>query len=499
MSSYYTLPTLPGAGTRARASTIDDLASSVDTGFDNVENEISDARKGETTLEDQIDSLQGQIDDVEAVIVTELGLPTLEDGKFLTNNGSVLSWDNAGIIVKSDKTSTTALGLADKTKLIDATSGTFTISFAAAATLGNGWFCYIRNSGTGNITLDPNSTETIDGLTTFVMYPGETRLVQCTGTALFSVVLSGFAITYSSGATTFTKPPGYASFEVELWGAGGGGGSGAKNTAAGATGGSGGGGGAYKFKKILASAVGVTETVTIGVGGAGGAARATDTTAGNVGIDGANTTFGSLLTAYGGSRGAAGIASGTAVAGGGGGGSLSASISSSIGGQPADGGDASSLGKAHRGFGGAFGMGGNNTGASSGYGGGSGGCSQSGYALGYDGGCSAYGGSGGGGGGGNAASDNAGGAGGSQVGASGGGGAGGVATTSTVPPAQTALGMGGGGGYYRNTATAGSSAGAHGGIASGGGGGAAGLNSTFNSGAGGDGGDGYAIITGGAQ
>ena len=93
MSIYYTVPAIPGSGTRARASTIDDLANSVETGFDNVENEISDARKGETTLEDQIDSLQGQIDAVEAAIITDLGLPTLEDGKFLTNNGSVLSWE----------------------------------------------------------------------------------------------------------------------------------------------------------------------------------------------------------------------------------------------------------------------------------------------------------------------------------------------------------------------------------------------------------------------
>ena len=49
----------------------------------------------------------------------------------------------------------------DQSKWLDC-SGTFTLSFTAAATLGAGWSCLIRNSGTGNITLDPNAAELID-------------------------------------------------------------------------------------------------------------------------------------------------------------------------------------------------------------------------------------------------------------------------------------------------------------------------------------------------
>lgn len=197
---------------------------------------------------------------------------------------------SAPSLVRSARTSNTELTTADKGTLVDVTSGTFTQTFVAVATLGNGWYCYIRNSGTGDVTLDPNASETIDGLTSFVMYPGECRLVQCDGSVLRSIVLNTFSRTFTSSGT-FTTPPGYAKFSALIWS---GGASGAKATAASSTYCAGSGGGCFPFV-LEASAFGATETVTVG---AGGVAVTTNTTAGNVG---GNSSIGALATVYAGS------------------------------------------------------------------------------------------------------------------------------------------------------------------------------------------------------
>lgn len=200
-----------------------------------------------------------------------------------------------GKITRSARTSNTALAAADIGKMIDITSGTFTQTFVACATLGSGWFVYLRNAGTGDITLDPNASETIDGLTSYVMYPGEVRLIQCDGTALRTIVLNAFYKVFTASGT-FTRPPGYTGFNGLLWAAGG---SGAKDS----TFVWGGGGGACAPLDLPWGAVSATETITIGAGGA-----ASSTTTGN---DGGNSSFGSLLTAYGGKGGGTGGLSGT--------------------------------------------------------------------------------------------------------------------------------------------------------------------------------------------
>lgn len=188
-------------------------------------------------------------------------------------------------LLRSARTSNTALATTDKGKLIDITSGTFTQTFADASTLGDGWFCYIRNSGTGDITLDPNAAELIDGLSSYIMYPGEVRLVQCDGATLRSVVLSAFYKTITSSAT-FTKPPGYSAFEGLAWS---GGQSGQKLS--GAVDKKGGmGGGCFPFH-IRSDLVPTSVSVVIGAGGA--------KSANNLHNPGGNTTFGTLLTVYG--------------------------------------------------------------------------------------------------------------------------------------------------------------------------------------------------------
>jgi hypothetical protein len=188
-------------------------------------------------------------------------------------------------------------------------SGTWTQTFAAVATLSANWYVVIENT-TGDITLDPNGAETIDGLTSFVMYPGECRKISRNeaGTALVSVVLHPFHKIFTTNGT-FTEPPGYIQFGGRAIG---GGASGAK----GATNASGGGGGACVEFSLLAANAGATEAVTVAAAAAGPTAANTDGTNGN------NTSLGSIVTAYGGVKGLF-ASSGSAREGGGGGGTFS--------------------------------------------------------------------------------------------------------------------------------------------------------------------------------
>src|SRR5262245_22892092 len=99
---------------------------------------------------------------------------------------------------------------------------------------------------------------------------------------------------------TYITPPGAVAVLVECIGAGGGGGGGAASVA-GSTrrGGAGGGVGGRASQFFSAATVGASQAVTLGVGGTSGAGAAV-TGAGGAGGAGGNTTFGSLLTGYGG-------------------------------------------------------------------------------------------------------------------------------------------------------------------------------------------------------
>ena len=218
------------------------------------------------------------------------------------------------------RTSNVALTVGDIGKLIDITSGTFTQTFSAASTLGNKWWCYIRNSGTGDITLDPNGSELIDGLTSYVMYPGETRLVTCDGTGFYTIVLTGYYRTFTATGP-WVKPPGYAAHSGYLWAGGGGGGVDGGTYVAGA------GGGSCLHFTAQSAALAASVTVWIGSGGNG------STNAGAGGAGG-NSSF-STFTAYG---GAGAAASGEGGSGGGllGAGGNVAVSSYTRGGLPAD-------------------------------------------------------------------------------------------------------------------------------------------------------------------
>jgi hypothetical protein len=157
--------------------------------------------------------------------------------------------------VETRSTSST-LGVADRSKFLYCAAG-FTQYFSPAATLGDGWFVIIQNgTAAAAVTIDPYTTELSDGLRSFVMYPGETRLFFCDGTGLSSIVLSPFLAVYSA-SNTFTKPPGYSLFSGLIWGGGSPGGRGSVSQYGG------GGGSCASFAK-RSSDVAATESVVVG-------------------------------------------------------------------------------------------------------------------------------------------------------------------------------------------------------------------------------------------
>ena len=78
-------------------------------------------------------------------------------------------------------------GINDRATLINSTGGALTLAFDAAGTLGGNWFCVVRNSGSGALTLDPNGSETIDGQSSKTLNVGESCFIICDGSNLFSV------------------------------------------------------------------------------------------------------------------------------------------------------------------------------------------------------------------------------------------------------------------------------------------------------------------------
>jgi hypothetical protein len=193
---------------------------------------------------------------------------------------------SAPFLKVSSRSTNTILGTADTAYVIQYTSGTFSQTFTAAATLGSGWFAYFQNIGTGVITLDPNGSETIGGVTTAALNLGDVWLVECDGTNFQLQRLQGMnKQSYTSGVNSFVVPAGVYRLYAEAWGGGGGAGGAGVNQIMVAAGGS------YSAGWINTTP-GATITATVGAGGTGSL---------GVSTNGGNSTF-SPLTAGGGTR-----------------------------------------------------------------------------------------------------------------------------------------------------------------------------------------------------
>lgn len=272
----------------------------------------------------------------------------------------------------------------------------------------------------------------------------------------------------SSG--TWIKPPGAQTCHVLLIGGGGGGGSGRRGaTGSNRSGGGGGAGASIVTASVLASELGSTEAISVGVGGTGGTAQTTDDTNGNSGTNATDTSFDNLQ-AKGGTGGSGGV-NGSVAAGGTGyfgmvyGTLLANGSTTTLSGGT---GRAGSTGSSAVGWAGGVGAGGGGGGINT---------SNTEFAGGPGGNGFIFGGTN------NIYGSASGGAGGAVAGGGGGDG-------ESIAATKSGTGGGGGGGNASGAGGAGGDGGSYGG---GGGGGGGGTNGNA-SGAGGDGGNGYGLI-----
>lgn len=100
------------------------------------------------------------------------------------------------------RSSNTILDISDRDKTLIAT-GSYTQTFDAAATLGDGWAIDVIVDSGVILTLDPNSTETIDGATTkAIVGPASGRLV-CNGALFRTIGLIGKGLVRVAGANGY--------------------------------------------------------------------------------------------------------------------------------------------------------------------------------------------------------------------------------------------------------------------------------------------------------
>ena len=102
------------------------------------------------------------------------------------------------------------LGAADRSSTYVWTGGVGTLTLPQTATVGGGWFVSVRNAGSGDLTIDPAGTETIDGAPTLVLQPGDSAMVVAATGTWYTIGLGQqpvFAFDYTSIDLTGESDP----------------------------------------------------------------------------------------------------------------------------------------------------------------------------------------------------------------------------------------------------------------------------------------------------
>jgi len=83
------------------------------------------------------------------------------------------------------------------------TGGAGTLTLTLASTLADNWFMFLRNSGTGSLTVTGTGGNTINGSTSIILQPTDSCIIVCSGSTFYTVGLgksTQFAFTQLSKA-----------------------------------------------------------------------------------------------------------------------------------------------------------------------------------------------------------------------------------------------------------------------------------------------------------
>ena len=85
------------------------------------------------------------------------------------------------------------------------TGGAGTLTLSLASTLADNWFMFLRNSGTGALTVTGTSGDLVNGSTSIALQPADSCIIVCSGSQFYTVGLgrnTQFAFTQLSKAVT---------------------------------------------------------------------------------------------------------------------------------------------------------------------------------------------------------------------------------------------------------------------------------------------------------
>jgi hypothetical protein len=85
------------------------------------------------------------------------------------------------------------------------TGGAGTLTLSSAATLGDNWFMFLRNGGTGALTVAGSGGNTINGSGSLIFQPSDSAIIVCSGSTFYTVGLgknTQFAFTQLTKAVT---------------------------------------------------------------------------------------------------------------------------------------------------------------------------------------------------------------------------------------------------------------------------------------------------------